>query len=39
MAFLDKMYYILRRTSGPKRNKVRGVWRRVHNVEVYDLYS
>ena len=39
MAFLNKIYYILRRTSGPKRDKVRGVWRRVYNDEVYDLYS
>jgi hypothetical protein len=38
MAFLDKLYYILRRISGPKRDKVRGVWRRVYN-EVYGLYS
>jgi hypothetical protein len=38
MAFLNKTYYILR-ISGPKRDEVRGVWRRVHNEEVYDLYS
>jgi hypothetical protein len=29
---------VLRKTSGPKRNHVRGGWRRLHNVELNDLY-
>jgi hypothetical protein len=33
------MYYISRRISGPQGDKVRGVWRRVHNEGVNDLYS
>ena len=30
---------VLRKTFGPKRNKVSKEWRRLHNVELYDLYS
>jgi hypothetical protein len=30
---------VLRRTFGPKRDKVTGEWRRLHNKELYDLYS
>jgi hypothetical protein len=29
---------MLRKTSGPKRNHVRGGWRRLHNVELNNLY-
>jgi hypothetical protein len=30
---------VLRRLFGPKRNKVTGVWRKLHDVELHDLYS
>jgi hypothetical protein len=30
---------VLRRIFGPKRDKVRGEWRRLHNKELYALYS
>jgi hypothetical protein len=30
---------VLRRIFGPKRDEVRGEWRRVHNEELDDLYS
>jgi hypothetical protein len=30
---------VLRRIFGPKRDEVRGEWRRLHNKEVYALYS
>ena len=30
---------VLRRIFGPKRNKVTGEWRRLHNEELYALYS
>jgi hypothetical protein len=30
---------VLRRIYGPKRNKVTGVWRKLHNEELNDLYS
>jgi hypothetical protein len=30
---------VLRRIFGPKRDKVRGVWRKLHNEELHDLYS
>jgi hypothetical protein len=30
---------VLRKTFGPKRNKVTGEWRRLHNGELYDLHS
>jgi hypothetical protein len=29
---------VLRRISGPKRDEVRGVWRKLHNEELRDLY-
>ena len=29
----------LRRIFGPKRDEVTGKWRRLHNDELYDLYS
>jgi hypothetical protein len=29
----------LRRTFGPKRDEAKGEWRRLHNVELNDLYS
>jgi len=29
---------VLRRTFGPKRNDVRGQWRKLHNEELADLY-
>ena len=30
---------VLRKTSGPKTDHVRGEWRRLHNEELNDLYS
>jgi hypothetical protein len=30
---------MLRRTCGPKREEVTGEWRRLHNKELYALYS
>jgi hypothetical protein len=30
---------VLRRISGPKRNKVTGEWRKLHKEELHDLYS
>jgi hypothetical protein len=30
---------MLRRISGPKRDKVTGVWRKLHNEELHNLYS
>jgi hypothetical protein len=30
---------VLRRIFGPKRDDVTGEWRRLHNEELYDLYS
>jgi hypothetical protein len=30
---------VLRRIFGPKRDEVRGEWRRLHNKELYALYS
>jgi hypothetical protein len=29
---------ILRKIFGPKRNKVTGRWRKLHNEELHDLY-
>jgi hypothetical protein len=30
---------VLRRIFGPKRDEVTGEWRRLHNKELYGLYS
>ena len=30
---------VLRRVFGPKRGEVTGKWRKLHNEELYDLYS
>jgi hypothetical protein len=30
---------VLRKIFGPKRNKVTGEWRKLHNEELYALYS
>jgi hypothetical protein len=30
---------VLRRTFGPKRDEVTGEWRRLHNEELFALYS
>jgi hypothetical protein len=30
---------VLRRIFGSKRDEVTGDWRRIHNEELYDLYS
>ena len=30
---------VLRRIIGPKRNRVTGEWRKLHNEELNDLYS
>jgi len=32
-------YRVLRRAFGPKRDKVTGEWRKLHNEELRDLYS
>jgi hypothetical protein len=32
-------YRVLRRILGPKRDKVTGEWRKLHNEELNDLYS
>jgi hypothetical protein len=29
----------MRRIYGPKRDEVRGEWRKLHNKELHDLYS
>jgi hypothetical protein len=29
----------VRRIFGPKRDEITGEWRRLHNEELYDLYS
>jgi hypothetical protein len=30
---------VLRRIFGPKRDEVRGEWRKLHNEELHNLYS
>jgi hypothetical protein len=30
---------VLRRIFGPKRDEVTGVWRKLHNEELHNLYS
>jgi hypothetical protein len=30
---------VLRRIFGPKRDEVKGGWRKLHNEELHDLYS
>jgi hypothetical protein len=30
---------VLRKIFGPKRDEVKGEWIRIHNKELYDLYS
>jgi hypothetical protein len=30
---------VMRKIFGPKRDEVTGEWRRLHNEELYDLYS
>ena len=30
---------VLRRIFGPKRDEVRGEWRKLHSEELYDQYS
>jgi len=30
---------VLKKTFGPKRDEVAGEWRKIHNEELYDLYS
>jgi hypothetical protein len=30
---------VLRRIFGPKRDEVTGEWKKLHNEELYDLYS
>jgi hypothetical protein len=32
-------YRVLKKIFGPKMDKVTGQWRRLHNVELHDLYS
>jgi len=34
-----RQHRVLRRTFGPKRDEVRGKWRKLHNEEFNDLYS
>jgi hypothetical protein len=31
--------WVLRRIFGPKRDEITGVWRKLHNEELLDLYS
>jgi hypothetical protein len=31
--------WVLRKIFGPKRDEVRGEWRRLYNEEIYDLCS
>jgi hypothetical protein len=31
--------YALTRTFGPKRAEVKGGWRKLHNVELHNMYS
>jgi hypothetical protein len=33
------MSEVLRRIFGPKREEVTADWKRIHNVELYDLYT
>jgi hypothetical protein len=30
---------VLREIFGPKRDEIRGEWRKLHNEELYDLYA
>ena len=34
-----RIYRVLRRIFGPKRDEVTGEWRKLHNEELNDLYS
>jgi hypothetical protein len=33
------MWTVLRRIFGPKRENVRGGWRRLHNEQLHNLYA
>jgi hypothetical protein len=33
------IFRVLRRIFGPKRDEVTGVWRKLHNEELHNLYS
>jgi hypothetical protein len=35
----ERTLRVLRRISGPKRDEVAGVWRKLHNEELHDLHS
>ena len=35
----ERRLRVLMRVFGPKRDKVTGEWRKLHNVELSDLYS
>jgi hypothetical protein len=35
----ERRLRVLRRIFGPKRDEVTGEWRKLHNEELYDLYS
>ena len=35
----ERKLRVLRRIFGPRRDKVTGEWRRLHNEEINDLYS
>jgi hypothetical protein len=37
--YLAYKFFLLRRIFGPKRDEVTGEWRRLHNKELYALYS
>ena len=37
--FIISYIMVLRRIFGPKKDKVAGEWRRLHNEELNDLYS
>jgi hypothetical protein len=34
----ERRLTVLRRIFGPKRDEVRGEWRKLHNEELHDLY-
>jgi hypothetical protein len=37
--YYGRLYRVLRRILGPKRDEVTGEWRKLHNEELHDLFS